>query len=166
MNNEERPVELTSVPPPLTLRRGADGQLRAERGGQTWSVNATRCFPWSMPNRYISLRDDEGTEVALVVEPNDLEPGSKRALEAALAEAGFLFEVVRLVHVEEEVEIRTWTVETKQGLRSFQTARDAWPQELPSGDFLVRDVAGDLYRISKSTRTDATSRKHLFAFVE
>ena len=165
-NSEDRLVELTSVPPPLTLRLGPDGSLRAQRGAERKVVRAVRCFPWSLPERYISLRDEDDAEVALVVSASELEPESRAALEAALAEAGFLFEVRRIVHVEEEVEIRTWVVETERGRRSFQTARDAWPQQLPSGDFLVRDVSGDLYRITQAARSDPKSRPFLFAFVE
>ncbi len=165
-NSEDRRVELTPVPPPLTLRLGADGSLRAQRGAETKIVRAVRCFPWSLPDRYISLRDEEDTEVSLVVDVAELEPESRAALETALAEAGFLFDVRRIIHVEEEVEIRTWVVQTERGRRSFQTARDAWPQPLPSGDFLVRDVAGDLYRITEAARADPKSRPFLFAFVE
>ena len=64
-----------------------------------------------------------------------------------MAEAGFVFEVTRVNEVEEEVEIRHWQVETRQGTRSFQTRLDDWPRALPGGGFLIRDVAGDLYRL-------------------
>ena len=164
--NEERPAELAAVPPPLTLRRGMDGHLRASRGEDERVVHPKRCFPWTDPKRYISLRDDDDEEIALVVDPADLEPQSKEVLEDALREAGFLFEVDRIIDVKEEFEIRAWVVMTRQGQRSFQTARDAWPQELPSGDFLVRDVAGDLYCITATARADRDSQKHLFAFVD
>jgi hypothetical protein len=38
--------------------------------------------------------------------------------------------VTRVVEIEEEIEIRQWTVETKQK-RSFQTHLDDWPRVLP-----------------------------------
>ena len=60
-------------------------------------------------------------------------PESRRALEHALAEAGFVLEVMRVLAIEEEVEIRQWTVETKHGPRSFQTHLDDWPRALPDG---------------------------------
>jgi hypothetical protein len=143
-----------------------DGRLWAWRDGKRQAVKATRCFPWSEPGRFVSLRDGDGKEVALVTDPRELDEGSRGALETALSEAGFIFEVAEILDVDEEVEIRTWTVRTRQGVRRFQTARDAWPRQLPSGDYLVRDVAGDLYRITAPERLDAQSQRHVWAFVE
>ena len=84
----------------------------------------------------------------------------------ALAEAGFVLDVTRVVNIEEEIEIRQWTVETKQGNRSFQTHLDDWPRVLPSGGLLIRDVAGDLYRLAEPATLDKKSRVLLWAFVD
>jgi hypothetical protein len=143
-----------------------DGRLWARVGDHHAPVLPTRCFPWSEPDRWVSLRDGDGKEVALVEDPRELDEASRDALETALRETAFVFEVTRILEIEEEVEIRTWTVETRQGVRKFQTARDAWPRELPTGDYLVRDVAGDLYRIGDPEQLDAQSRRYLWAFVE
>jgi hypothetical protein len=143
-----------------------DGRLWARSDEGSRSVKPTRCFPWSEPDRWVSLRDADGKELALVEDPRLLDEDSRVALETALRETAFVFEVTRIVAVDEEVEIRTWTVQTRQGLRRFQTARDAWPRELPTGDYLVRDVAGDLYRIGDPEGLDAESRRYLWAFVE
>src|ERR1043166_8313195 len=133
-----RPEELTPHRRPLSGPR---------RGPGPPGVVARRSFRWRGGSRYISLRDDDQAEVALVKDPMELPPSSRQALVEALAEAGFVFEVSRVIEVEEEVEIRHWRVETKQGARSFQTRLDDWPRALPGGGFLLRDVAGDLYRL-------------------
>jgi hypothetical protein len=151
------------LPPVLEL--GADGRLRAGTSGATRPVVVRRCFPWSEPSRYISLRDADQGEVALVRDPKELSPASRQALDLAMAEAGFVFEVTRVIEVEEEVEIRHWKVDTRQGLRSFQTRLDDWPRALPGGGFLIRDVAGDLYRIPEPEGMDKVSRDLLWAFV-
>ena len=147
------------------LDTGADGRLvaAAEEGPRT--VVARRCFPWSEPGKYVSLRDGDHHEVALVRDPGALSEDSRRALDLALAEGGFVFEVSAVVEVEEEVEIRHWQVVTRQGARSFQTRLDDWPRALPGGGFLIRDVGGDLYRLPEPERMDARSRKLLWAFV-
>jgi hypothetical protein len=49
----------------------------------------------------ISLRDDDEEEFALVADLEDLDPTSRSALEAALAEAGFVFVVTAIREVEE-----------------------------------------------------------------
>jgi len=150
----------------LTVERRDDGQLWAAIGGDARPVAVRRCFPWSEPTRYVSLRDNEKNEFALIPDVRNLEPGSRRALEAALAEAGFVMEVERIVAVTEEVEIRVWKVETRQGKRSFQTRLDDWPREVPGGGYVIRDVAGDLYYIESPSALDARSRELLWAFVE
>ena len=75
-------------------------------------------------------------------------------------------EVERIVEVDEEVEIRIWRVETRQGPRTFQTRLDDWPSEVPGGGIVIRDVAGDLYHVRDPEQLDATSRKWLWAFVD
>lgn len=148
------------------LRMGADGRLRAIVGGKSVSVRLRQCFPWSEPHRHLSLRDDDEREVVFVDDPALLEPESRRALEDALAVAGFVLEVTRVLDIDEEVEIRQWTVETVHGGRSFQTHLDDWPRVLPGGALLIRDVAGDLYRLPEPRELDRKSRELLWAFVD
>ena len=96
---------------------------------------------------------------------SDLDQASRKALEGTLVEAGFVLSVTRIIQVEEEVEIRTWQVETVQGERSFQTRLDDWPTEVPGGGVVIRDVAGDLYHVPDPERLDEKSRRWLWAFV-
>lgn len=149
----------------FVLERREDGQLwvRYEEGEQ--AVRVHRCFPWSEPGQFLSLRDRENREVALVADLEELEAESRKALEEALLEAGFVLRVTRITDVDEEVEIRTWRVETAQGPRSFQTKRDDWPWEVPGGGIVIRDVAGDLYHVPQPDAMDEKSRRWLWAFV-
>ena len=159
-----RPV--AAVASELTLERRADGRLWAVRGGAERAVWVRRCFPWSEPARLVSLRDDEEREFALVHDPAELDPVSRRVLEEAMVAAGFVFEITQVTAIDEEVEIRHWRVETRQGTRSFQTRLDAWPRLLPHGGLLIRDVAGDLYHLGEPGALDHHSRALLWAFVD
>ena len=150
----------------LRLAYRSDGQLWATRGQEECVVRVRRAFPWSEPARFISLRDAGDREFALVPEPAALDPISRRALDAALAAAGFVFAVTAVREIEEEVEIRTWRVVTRQGARTFQTRLDDWPRPLPGGGLLIRDVAGDLYRLDDLAALDQRSRELLWAFVD
>jgi hypothetical protein len=150
----------------LALRRTEDGRLLARIGGTWVAVRLRQCFPWSEPGRHVSLRDEGDEEVALVEDPAALAPESRRALERAVAEAAFVLDVTRVLDVDEEVEIRQWTVETKHGRRTFQTRLDDWPRALPMGGLLIRDVAGDLYRLPAPETLDARTRELLWAFVD
>ena len=150
----------------LRLEWRSDGSLWALRGNEERAVAVRRCFPWSEPARYLSLRDSEEEEFAVVRDPADLDARSRAALEMALAVAGFVFAVTRLLEIDEEVEIRHWRVETRQGPRTFQTRLDDWPRMLPHGGLLIRDLAGDLYHLPDLATLDRRSRDLLWAFVD
>ena len=150
----------------LSLEQRPDGRLWAVRGDEERAVWVRRCFPWSEPAQYLSLRDSDEEEFALVRDPADLDDASRAALEDALALAGFVFEITRVLEIEEEVEIRRWRVETRQGPRSFQTRLDDWPRTLPHGGLLIRDVTGDLYHLGRPAVLDRQSRALLWAFVD
>jgi|SRR5215207_1207092 len=159
----DREEESTDAP---TLRISADGRLGVLVAAAFVPVRLRQCFPWSEPRLHLSLRDDTDREVAIVDDPSMLDADSRQALDHALAEAGFVLEVTRVLDIEEEVEIRQWTVETQQGRRLFQTHLDDWPRILPNGGLLIRDVAGDLYRLAVPSSMDAKSRELLWAFVD
>jgi hypothetical protein len=150
----------------LRLERRLDGQLWAVLGARATPVLVRRCFPWSAPARLVSLRDADEEEVALVRDLDELEPDSRRVLEAALLEAGFVLEVEGVDAVEDEIEIRTFRVRTRQGPRRFQTLRDEWPRPTPGGGILLRDVAGDLYWVRDPDRLDRSSRARLWALLD
>lgn len=150
----------------LILRRRGDGQLWAETNGQEHPVRVHRCFPWSEPDQFLSLRDAENREVAMVTRLDELEAESREALARALVEAGFVLKVTRIADVDEEVEVRSWKVETEQGPRSFQTRLDDWPWEVPGGGIVIRDVSGDLYHVASPETLDEKSRRWLWAFVD
>jgi hypothetical protein len=157
-------IEIETADAALRLRN-AGGRLLAVLDEREIPVTLRQCFPWSEPRRHLSLRDQEDEEVALVEDPADLDPDSREALERALAEAGFVLEVTRVLSIDEEVEIRHWVVDTKAGRRRFQTHLDDWPNVLPVQGLLIRDVAGDLYLLDPPSM-DRKSRELLWAFVD
>jgi hypothetical protein len=150
----------------LRLERRNDGQLWAVLPDKATPVWVRRCFPWTAPARFVSLRDRDEEEVALVRDLDELEPDSRRVLATSLAEAGFVLEVTGVKQVEDEIEIRTFHVQTKQGPRRFQTLRDEWPRPMPDGGILLKDVAGDLYLVPDPQALDRTSRDRLWALLD
>ncbi len=164
--NEIRAFERATEDDRIVLQRRHDGQLWAHRRGEECAVFVRRCFPWSEPTDYVSLRGSDEKEFALIRDPAELDNASREVLEQALAEAGFVLEISAIESVDEEVEIRNWKVETRQGPRSFQTRLDDWPRQVPSGGTLIRDVAGDLYYVQDPASLDKKSRDLLWAFVD
>lgn len=150
----------------LVVRTGADGRLRATLGARTEVVMPTRCFPWTHPSRLISLRDEDGAEVALIDDLAALDALSLAALERALAEVGFTIEVTAIEAIDEEFELRVWSVVTPSGPRKLETRRDEWPRRLATGQIVIRDLCGDLYVIREVGALDAGSRSLLSCYVD
>ncbi|MDH5676800.1 MAG: DUF1854 domain-containing protein [Myxococcales bacterium] len=164
---ESRPRTTSARPRPArSLERRPDGRLWLIEDGQERAVRPVRCFPWSAPDHHVSLRDDECRELAYIADPSDLDSGSRRALELALEDAGLILRVTAIEAVEEDYEIRCWSVTTRSGPRSFQTRLETWPRPVPGGGLVLEDVAGDLFWIPEPKELDARSRKLLWAYVD
>src|SRR5881275_3054108 len=84
----------------VRLRTAPDGRLLAVTDRGTVPVRVRQCFPWSEPHRHLSLRDNEEKEVVFVEDPASLGAASRDALERAVAEAGFVLAVTRVVSIE------------------------------------------------------------------
>ncbi len=151
----------------LNIRRLEDGRITAAHaGGAPVHVSVHRCFPWSEPGGYITLRDADGHEVGFIQDLDELDAQSRSAVEAALGEAAFVLEVQRIDSIEAEFEIRHWKTVTRQGPFSFQTKLDEWPQPMADGSLLLRDIAGNLIRFIDPAGMDKASQKLLWAFVD
>lgn len=161
------PLAQRSRPADLpVLERRVDGKLWLRAGADPVPVDVVRCLPWSRPGQLLSLRDAGGTERGFVNDAAELDPRSQAALRAALLRSAFVLEVTRVLGVEEDFELRSFSVETAQGPRRFQTALDAWPRELAEGGVVLEDVHGDLYRLSAPHALDAQSRRWLRALID
>ena len=150
----------------LKIERRTDGQLWTEHDGKDVVLHVQPCFPWTSPQQHISLRDDADNEVALISDLAEVDSTSRSLIEEALSETAFVMEVDAVIDRTEEFEIRTWEVQTKQGRRKFQTKRDEWPTTMPDGSLMIRDVAGDLFRVSEPKAMDTKSRKYLAPFID
>lgn len=151
----------------VDIERLADGRLRVHHGTEAPRyASVQRCFPWSEPDQYISLRSEDGEEITLINSLDSLDPDSRKAVQAALSEAGFVFNVQRIHAIDTEFEIRVWHVTASQGTMRFQTQLDEWPRISRDGSLLLRDVAGNLIRFPQPETLDAASRKLLWSYLE
>ncbi len=150
----------------LKIEHRSDGQLWVKSNGSDVTVQVQRCFPWSEPGKFISLRDEDGNEIALIEDMHALDSISFKAVEKALSTAGFVMEIRKVLSLEEDFEIRSWEVLTIQGRRKLQTNLDDWPQEVPGGGLVIRDVSGDLFFIANPDELDNRSRKLLWGFLD
>jgi len=148
------------------VRLKDDGFLYVYKSDNETKVELKACFPWTYPVSYLSLKDKGGKEHLLIESLDKLSSESKEAVEKAMEESGFCFQVIDIVSVEEEFELRVWSVKTKQGLRKFQTQLLSWPRETPGGGLLIQDVHGDLYFVEQPKSLPEKARKILWAFTD
>src|SRR5688572_33420660 len=113
----------------------------------------------------VLVRDECECAVLLVERLGDLDPESGRARASALCGTGCVLEVCGVESSEEHYEMRIWHTTTRQGKRTFQTKLDEWPWAAPDGGHLVRDLAGDLFRLPPLDTLDEKTRRWLWAYV-
>src|SRR5689334_17588554 len=101
------PAPPVAEPRPFQLQRRADGNLWLLKSGKVEvPVEVVRCFPWSRPERFLSLRDREGVEQGFLENLDDLDQHSRAALQSGLERAAFVLDVTRVLRVEEDFELR------------------------------------------------------------
>jgi len=156
------------------------GEKKTDVAEDGVAVRIAPCFPWSRAGRYISVRTTKDKEVALISNLDELADETRRLIEEALAEIGFVLEITRVESITTEIEVRNWKVQTRQGPFTFQTKLDEWPIPLHDGrsnrnglgdasaspgTLVLRDVAGNLFLIPDPKTLDQQSRKLLWPFV-
>lgn len=151
----------------ISLRLRAECDLVAKIGNSSHLVHLKPCFPWTNPNRYISVRDTEGNELYYLDSLTLLDPQSREAAEVSLAETGFVLRIADILLVEEDFELRVWRVRLWDGSqRTFQTKLDEWPLKLAQGGALIRDVSGDLFQVPEPRSLNQRSQKAYWAYIE
>lgn len=148
-----------------TLLHLPDGRLALQTEFGPEAVNISRCFPWTAPRQFLSLRNAEGEEKLFLTSLDDLDPDSRKIMETEIARSSGTFRIASIQSLKKEIELRCWEVTTLQGPRSFQTELDEWPRELPDGSFLVEDLFGDLYVVPPLEHLDPVSRKCFWPLV-
>jgi hypothetical protein len=121
-------------------------------------VMAIRAFPLSHRDRWVSLCDSAGRELACVEDPERLSPETRAVLNEALAKVEFLpvIERVRRVTTGEPSQ---WQVETDRGAVTFILKSDDDIRRLGENGVLIVDSEGVRYLIPDHTALDAASRR-------
>lgn len=156
---------------PLIYRR-ADGRLGANvlhKDGKKEEIvlQVVRCFPWSTPDSYISLRDDQGNEVYLLTSLYELEdPKIRNLVETELFERTFIPRIQYINAIVDEIDLFRWNVKTDAGRRLFYTRRREIPREIGKGGVIIKDISGDRYLIPDVGKLDAKSRDWLWLYLD
>ena len=148
----------------LRVERNEAGELIARIPGRDEEVreaHVARCFPWSFPESYISIRDKEGKEVRLLNSLDELDAASRAVVEQELRDRVFNPQIQRVLSVKHEFGITTIVAETDRGEVSFQIRSRDDIRVLTATRALFRDVDGNQYELADLSALDSASRKHL-----
>jgi hypothetical protein len=124
-------------------------------------ARVARCFPWSLPERYVSVVDKDGKEVALLETLEDLHEDSRRVVREQLAARIFNPVIRRVVGHKHEFGITSVTAETDRGEVTFQIRSRDDVRTLSATRALFRDADGNVYELPDLNQLDPASRKHV-----
>ena len=154
------------------LYRRADGRLGAyvrckDGKEEKIALQVVRCFPWSTPDAYISLRDEAGKEIYLLSSLYELEdPKIRSIVESELLQRTYIPRIQHIRAIVDEIDLFRWDVKTDAGRRVFYTRRREIPRELGDGGVMIKDISGDRYLIPEVARLDARSRNWLWLYLD
>ncbi|MCK4275638.1 MAG: DUF1854 domain-containing protein [Phycisphaerae bacterium] len=140
------------------------GQLVVHVRGRSEPVidaRVARCFPWSLPDGYVSIRDADGNEISLLETLEGLDDASRQVLDKELADKVFNPKIRRIVEYKHEFGVISITVETDRGEVTFQIRSRHDIRILSPTRGLFRDADGNTYELEDLTALDAQSRKWL-----
>ena len=146
------------------ITRNDTGQLVVRIAGQVEPIvdaRVARCFPWSVPQAYVSIRNKEGKEVLLLKTLDELDEASRAIVREELHDKIFNPKITRIVDHATEFGVTSVTAETDRGPVIFQIRSRDDIRILSAARLLFRDADGNTYEVSDVTSLDAASQKFL-----
>ena len=141
----------------------AQHQIVLKRPGHddVTDVRVRRAFPWSSPDRFISICSSDGKELMLIEDRKNLSQSQREAIERALASSVFIPKITRVEEVDVRFGHQQWKVRTDRGPAEFRVQEREDIRFLPDGRFAVRDADGNVYELGSLDSLDDHSRKAL-----
>lgn len=145
------------------LTRGEAGTLRMTLAGEKsfLRVKTRRCFPFSYPSKYISLRDGADEEIGIIRDLADLSKDYRRWIEDDLDMRYFVPRVKSIDYIRYRYGGIEWQLLTDRGAKRVITKNlmDTM-HEIQPGRYVISDVDGNRYEIF-TEKLDAVSREKL-----
>ncbi len=144
------------------------GKLTVHMAGEAEPIanaSVARCFPWSLPEGYISVRDSEGREVVLLDSLADLDDESRQVVAEELRHKVFRPQIVRVFSCRTEFGVTSIAAQTDRGEVTFQIASRDDVRLLSATRAIFRDVDGNTYELPDADELDADSRRRLHSFL-
>jgi len=148
----------------LELSRDALGRLVARLEGRDEPVVDVRvvpCFPWTMPESLISLRDADGHELILLETLSQLPPTAQELVSEELRDKIFAPKIHAITHFEERFGIISISAESDRGAVTFQLNGRHEVRALSADRCVLKDVDGNLYEVPDVKQLDERNAQRL-----
>jgi len=125
-------------------------------------VEPHKLFPRSGGNKYVSLLNSEGEQIAIIRDTATLMPESREVVEQALEEYYMIPRIKRFIEMTEKFKIWMWTAETDHGIIKFEIRNHMTAvKPLYDGRVMIIDANDNRYEIPDYRLLDKRSRKML-----
>lgn len=143
------------------LIRDPLGKLVLKRPGQedVQDVRVRRAFPWSSPQRYVSVRSSEGKELMLIENLDALPAATRQIIEQQFRETSFVPRIIHIQDIDTRFWYHHWRVVTDRGPAEFRVLEREDLRFLGDGRFTVKDADGNIYELPRLDELDEASRR-------
>ena len=137
----------------LTLRRLGEDDVA--------DVRLRRAFPWSEPERFVSIRSSEGKELLLVEDLAQLDAPLRQIISERLSQTILIPRITRIESIDVRFGYQQWTVQTDRGRAEFRVQEREDIRFLPDGRYSIKDADGNVYELPVRDTMDEHSRRAL-----
>lgn len=138
--------------------------LETEGGEALESLEPRRIFPYTFPDKYVSLLNSDEKEVALIPSLSELGEASREAIELCLKEYYMVPRVTEILTVEDSRAMLRFKVRTENGVVRFQIQNRHSDIKEKNGVMFMRDSNDNRYRIDIE-KLDEKSYKKVLAYI-
>lgn len=135
-------------------------------GERIEALEPRRLFPVNFPEKYITLLNGDGDEVAVIRSLTELDEKSEECIRRSLNDYYLVPEIIKILAVSEKSGTIRWTVLTDRGEKSFDIRnRNHDIRIYKNGAVRVRDSDDNRYIIQNYNALDQKSRMKMMPYL-
>ena len=157
-DKKDNPID----PAQVCLSRNERGQLVLRTAADTEpieNVRVAKCFPWSLRDRYVSIRDKEGNEQVLLPDLEGMSAETRRLIDQELDAQEFIPTITSVTSIDDNFGVMIWDVQTDRGPIELQIKTTDDIRRLDQRRILLKDHAGGLFEITDLAELDLQSQR-------
>jgi len=131
-----------------------------------YPIRVKRAFPLTNPDNYIVFLSEQGKQIGMVADLNELDEESKKNVLEELDTVFFIPQIKKIFWIKERFGSSKWKVETDRGVREFSTRSISESvKEVEDGHIVITDTEGLQYEIKNIDELPPKSKKILLGVI-